>query len=159
MNTTWRLSSYESMTDVKELIPEFFYLPEFLVNREGKGPAFASGASRSSETSRFAPPGFDFGVRQNGERVNHVNLPPWARNDPRLFILIHRQALESDQVSQTLCQWIDLVFGLKQKGKAAVQAINVFHPAVSSRRLWSLLSWSPTVLSSTDLLWHGRVVC
>uniref|UniRef100_A0A4W5KNU1 BEACH domain-containing protein n=1 Tax=Hucho hucho TaxID=62062 RepID=A0A4W5KNU1_9TELE len=110
MNTTWRLSSFESMTDVKELIPEFFYLPEFLVNREG----------------------FDFGVRQNSERVNHVNLPPWARNDPRLFILIHRQALESDQVSQTLCQWIDLVFGLKQKGKAAVHAINVFHPAVSS---------------------------
>lgn len=36
MNTTWRLSSYESMTDVKELIPEFFYLPEFLVNREGE---------------------------------------------------------------------------------------------------------------------------
>ncbi|KAF6725608.1 Lysosomal-trafficking regulator [Oryzias melastigma] len=107
MNTTWRLSSYESMTDVKELIPEFFYLPEFLVNREG----------------------FDFGVRQNGERVNHVNLPPWARNDPRLFVLIHRQALESEHVSQTLCQWIDLVFGLKQKGKAAVHAINVFHPA------------------------------
>ncbi|XP_031435189.1 lysosomal-trafficking regulator isoform X2 [Clupea harengus] len=107
MNTTWRLSSFESMTDVKELIPEFFYLPEFLVNREG----------------------FDFGVRQNSERVNHVNLPPWARNDPRLFVLIHRQALESDQVSQTLCQWIDLVFGLKQKGKAAVHAINVFHPA------------------------------
>lgn len=78
------------------------------------------------------PPGFDFGVRQNSERVNHVNLPHWARNDPRLFILIHRQALESDQVSQTLCQWIDLVFGLKQKGKAAVHAINVFHPAVSN---------------------------
>lgn len=106
-NTTWRLSSFESMTDVKELIPEFFYLPEFLVNREG----------------------FDFGVRQNGERVNHVNLPPWARNDPRLFILIHRQALESDYVSQNICQWIDLVFGYKQKGKASVLAINVFHPA------------------------------
>ncbi|NWX18378.1 LYST regulator, partial [Aegotheles bennettii] len=106
-HTTWRLSSYESMTDVKELIPEFFYLPDFLVNREG----------------------FDFGVRQNGDRVNHVNLPPWARNDPRLFILIHRQALESDHVSQTICHWIDLVFGYKQKGKASVQAINVFHPA------------------------------
>lgn len=70
-------------------------------------------------------------MRQNGERVNHVNLPPWARNDPRLFILIHRQALESDCVSQNICQWIDLVFGYKQKGKASVQAINVFHPAVS----------------------------
>lgn len=75
--------------------------------------------------------GFDFGVRQNGERVNHVNLPPWARNDPRLFVLIHRQALESDHVSQNICQWVDLVFGYKQKGKASVQAINVFHPAVS----------------------------
>ncbi|NWH17524.1 LYST regulator, partial [Grus americana] len=106
-NTTWRLSSYESMTDVKELIPEFFYLPDFLINREG----------------------FDFGIRQNGDRVNHVNLPPWARNDPRLFILIHRQALESEHVSQTICHWIDLVFGYKQKGKASVQAINVFHPA------------------------------
>lgn len=70
-------------------------------------------------------------MRQNGERVNHVNLPPWARNDPRLFILIHRQALESDHVSQNICHWIDLVFGYKQKGKASVQAINVFHPAVS----------------------------
>ncbi|XP_004691083.1 PREDICTED: lysosomal-trafficking regulator [Condylura cristata] len=106
-NTTWRLSSFESMTDVKELIPEFFYLPEFLVNREG----------------------FDFGVRQSGERVHHVSLPPWARSDPRLFILIHRQALESDYVSQNISQWIDLVFGYKQKGKASVQAINVFHPA------------------------------
>jgi len=138
MNTTWRLSSYESMTDVKELIPEFFYLPEFLVNREGNHLTFFFYTflllfvpTCICHHYIFASTGFDFGVRQNGERVNHVNLPPWARNDPRLFILIHRQALESDNVSQTLCQWIDLVFGLKQKGKAAVQAINVFHPAVS----------------------------
>ena len=32
--TTWLLSSSESATDVKELIPEFFYFPEFLVNQE-----------------------------------------------------------------------------------------------------------------------------
>lgn len=101
--------------------------------------------------------GFDFGVRQNSERVNHVNLPPWARNDPRLFILIHRQALESDQVSQTLCQWIDLVFGLKQKGKAAVQAINVFHPAVSSfliSHLTRITGTTPELLLLTLFLYH-----
>ncbi len=34
--TTWWLSSSESATDVKELIPEFFYLPEFLMNTERK---------------------------------------------------------------------------------------------------------------------------
>ena len=32
--TTWWLSSSESTTDVKELIPEFFFLPEFLINTE-----------------------------------------------------------------------------------------------------------------------------
>lgn len=35
--------------------------------------------------------GFDFGVRQNGQRVMDVRLPTWACNDPRLFVFIHRQ--------------------------------------------------------------------
>ena len=34
--TTWHLASKQSPTDVKEMIPEFYYLPEFLVNFEGK---------------------------------------------------------------------------------------------------------------------------
>lgn len=36
METTFRLSCYSSTTDVKELIPEFFFLPEFLCNLEGE---------------------------------------------------------------------------------------------------------------------------
>lgn len=36
MATTWWLSSSESATDVKEMIPEFFYLPEFLSNSESE---------------------------------------------------------------------------------------------------------------------------
>ena len=35
MQTSWLLSSERSSTDVKELIPEFFYLPEFMTNYEG----------------------------------------------------------------------------------------------------------------------------
>ncbi|XP_059485723.1 lysosomal-trafficking regulator isoform X2 [Neocloeon triangulifer] len=107
LKTTWRLTSSDSTTDVKELIPEFFFLPEFLLNSEG----------------------FSLGIRQNGERVNHVQLPPWCEGSPRSFILAHRQALESDYVRENLPHWIDLVFGCKQTGKAAVDAINVFHPA------------------------------
>lgn len=75
--------------------------------------------------------GFNFGIRQSGEKVHHVHLPPWCEGDPRRFILVHRQALESDFVRENLQYWIDLVFGYKQTGKAAVEAINVFHPAVS----------------------------
>jgi len=32
----YQLVTMQSVTDTKELIPEFFYLPEFLENREGK---------------------------------------------------------------------------------------------------------------------------
>ncbi|XP_015795152.2 lysosomal-trafficking regulator isoform X2 [Tetranychus urticae] len=107
METAWRLASGESKTDFKELIPEFFTLPEFLLNQEK----------------------FNFGIRQNGEVVDDVKLPTWCRGDARLFILIHRQALESDYITQNLHDWIDLVFGYKQTGRAAVEAINCFHPA------------------------------
>lgn len=34
----------------------------------------------------------DFGVQQNtGERIHHVVLPPWAKKDPLLFIVMNRQ--------------------------------------------------------------------
>jgi len=32
----YQLVTMQSVTDTKELIPEFFYLPEFLENREGE---------------------------------------------------------------------------------------------------------------------------
>ncbi|KAJ6646111.1 Lysosomal-trafficking regulator [Pseudolycoriella hygida] len=107
VNTTWDLASNRSFTDVKELIPEFFCFPEMFENFER----------------------LNFGSRQSGEFVYDVILPPWANNSSRLFVLIHRQALESDLVRQNLHKWIDLIFGYKQMGRDAIDAINVFHPA------------------------------
>jgi hypothetical protein len=80
----------------------------------------------------FSISGFNFGYRQTGEQVDDVTLPKWCRCDARLFTLVNRQALESIHVTQNLHNWIDLVFGYKQTGKAAVEAVNVFHPSVSS---------------------------
>ena len=75
--------------------------------------------------------GFKFGERQNGEVVEDIVLPLWCDHSARLFTMIHRQALESAYVTANLPKWIDLIFGYKQSGQAAVDAINVFHPAVS----------------------------
>ena len=38
--------------------------------------------------------GFDFGIRQNGNRVMDVEVPQWAKGSTRLFTLIHRQVSE-----------------------------------------------------------------
>ncbi|XP_045551374.1 WD repeat and FYVE domain-containing protein 3 isoform X1 [Salmo salar] len=101
----WLSASKHNMADVKELIPEFFYLPEFMLNSNN----------------------FDLGAKQNGIRLGDVLLPPWAKGDPREFIRVHRQALECDYVSSHLHEWIDLIFGFKQQGPPAVEAVNVFH--------------------------------
>ncbi|VDO70449.1 unnamed protein product [Heligmosomoides polygyrus] len=101
----WTSASRNNMADVKELIPEFFVLPELLLNKNR----------------------FDFGVKQNGVALDDVVLPPWARGDAREFVRLHRQALECDYVSSHLHEWIDLVFGYKQSGEEAVKANNLFH--------------------------------
>ena len=75
--------------------------------------------------------GFNFGKRQTKEQVSDLNMPPWSRNDSRLFVLILRQALENSLVSSNLQNWINLVFGYQQQGPAAKEAVNIFHPAVS----------------------------
>nr|XP_056706521.1 WD repeat- and FYVE domain-containing protein 4 [Euleptes europaea] len=106
LKSTWDSVSRQNMTDVRELTPEFFYLPEFLTNCNQ----------------------FEFGSLQDGTLLGDVELPPWAEGSPHRFISLNRQALESDYVSSHLHHWIDLIFGHKQHGPAAVKALNVFHP-------------------------------
>ena len=101
---SWKSASNENLQDVRELIPEFFYLPDFLQNSNN----------------------FDFGETQKGKTVIDVSLPPWAKGDPRRFVQINRQALESEYVSKNLHLWIDLVFGYKQRGQEAVDSLNTF---------------------------------
>lgn len=96
---TWHSAAGKSNTsDVKELIPEFYYMPEFLENHFN----------------------LDLGEKQSGEKVGDVILPPWARGSVREFIRKHREALESDYVSENLHHWIDLIFGHKQRGKVCM---------------------------------------
>uniref|UniRef100_A0A8R7UR94 BEACH domain-containing protein lvsC n=1 Tax=Triticum urartu TaxID=4572 RepID=A0A8R7UR94_TRIUA len=104
IESTYR-NCLSNTSDVKELTPEFFYMPEFLENLNS----------------------YHFGVKQDGEPLGHVGLPPWAKGSPEEFIHINREALESEYVSSNLHHWIDLIFGYKQRGKPAVEAANIFY--------------------------------
>lgn len=98
-------SCLNNPADLKELIPEFFTgTGDFLSNADD----------------------LDLGHRSSGERLHDVVLPPWA-DSPRDFIRKHAKALESEYVSDHLHEWIDLIFGHKQQGPAAVEADNLFY--------------------------------
>lgn len=99
----------EEISDVRELIPEFYYCPEFLMNFEK----------------------YDFGVQQTGNRVHNVKLPLWSNRpqenqNPYNFIKMQRELLENEYVSENLNNWIDLIFGYKQRGKEAANNLNTF---------------------------------
>lgn len=104
VSESWE-SCLNNPADLKELIPEFF---------TGSG-SFLNNIDD-----------LDLGHRHNGERLNDVELPLWAKN-PRDFIRKNSKALESDYVSAHLHEWIDLIFGYKQRGEAAVENNNVFY--------------------------------
>ncbi|KAG5286169.1 hypothetical protein AALO_G00011740 [Alosa alosa] len=103
VSRAWR-NCQRDTSDVKELIPEFYYLPEMFVNSNN----------------------YNLGVMDDGSVVSDVELPAWAK-DPEEFVRINRLALESEFVSCQLHHWIDLIFGYKQQGPEAVRALNVFY--------------------------------
>ena len=91
--------------DVRELIPEFFYLPEMFLNINK----------------------LNMGKLENGKEVNNVSTP--CDNNPYDFIMTMKNVLENNKISYTIQNWIDLVFGYKAKGKDAELAKNVYKEA------------------------------
>ena len=109
VESAWR-GCTSNVSDVKELVPEFYFCPEIFEN-----------------LSRL-----DLGKKSCGRAVGDIVLPPWASN-PFDFVRLLRKALESEYVSQNLHHWIDLIFGYKQRppylggDASSVTACNVFY--------------------------------
>ena len=99
------LNSVTEKTDVRELVPEFFYLPEIFLNINN----------------------LNMGKLENGQTVNNILTP--CNNDPYEFVLTMKTILESNEVSYNIQNWIDLIFGSKARGKEADNAFNVFTEA------------------------------
>ncbi|OHS93041.1 hypothetical protein TRFO_40630 [Tritrichomonas foetus] len=92
-------ASKQNPSDLKELIPEMYFVPEAYINKSNL--KFASTINE------------------------HVVLPEWCSNSPQTFVDVMRSCLEK---CEKLSDWIDLIFGYKQTGEAALQAKNLFLP-------------------------------
>ena len=104
INHTFK-NAMEEMSDVRELIPEFYSIPEFFIN-----------------TNKL-----DLGISQTGDRIHNVLLPKWAKGNPYIFVYIISRLLESTCITLTLKNWIDLIFGCKQVGDEAEKSMNIFY--------------------------------
>ena len=89
-------------TDVREIIPEFFYFPEIFLNINY----------------------LNMGKLDKDNIVSDVVTP--CRNNPFEFIYTMKNVLENEKVSYNINNWIDLIFGYKAKGKEAENAKNLF---------------------------------
>jgi hypothetical protein len=89
ISRTWEMCTGHSAAEVKELTPEWYCNPAFLRNANN----------------------FKLGTSQEGEMIEDVQLPPWAKGSPEIFIEVMRSSLESDICTSMLPDWVDLIFG------------------------------------------------
>ncbi|GMH64650.1 hypothetical protein TrRE_jg10795, partial [Triparma retinervis] len=119
-----------ALSEVKELTPEWFC---------------GNGTFLRNENN------FNFGTMQDGVKVDDVVLPPWAQGSPERFVEVNRAALESDIVTKMLPDWIDLIFGYKQRGQAAVENNNVFFYLTYAGSVDVAAIDDPALRSATEL--------
>ena len=95
-------NSITQKTDVRELIPEFFYFPEIFLNLNK----------------------LKLGQLEDGTIVDNISTPCY--DNPYNFVMTMRTVLENEKVSKLLQNWVDLIFGYKVRGKEAELANNLF---------------------------------
>ena len=93
--------------DLRELIPEFYSLPEVFLN--------CNKLKLAEEKQNI-----------DGEllNINDVFLPPWCENNPSIFVSKMRNFMENN--TENINKWIDLIFGFNQRGENAQINNNIF---------------------------------
>ena len=93
--------------DIRELIPEFYYFPEMFKN-----------LNNLNLTQDL--------LDVNGEKIiiNNVELPLWCGKKIASFIVKMRNILENNKTK--INKWIDIIFGILQKGEKAEEIHNLF---------------------------------
>lgn len=71
---------------------------------------------------------YDYGKTQEKIVVDNVILPQWSEQNPYIFVAKIRKEMESVHVTENISGWIDLIYGYKQRGKDAVESMNIFYP-------------------------------
>ena len=145
-------SSTREKCDLRELIPEFFTLPEMFLNinnlnfgkTEDKNYIYnMKNIINKKEEEEEDNNDNIINTTSNGEelkkdnlQINDVSLPPWTKQNPYYFIQIMRELFEggielnkNNDKLININPWIDLIFGYYQRGIKAQNKGNLFLPS------------------------------
>ncbi|EEA06097.1 Beige/BEACH domain-containing protein [Cryptosporidium muris RN66] len=112
---TWKTIT-QGRAAYMELIPQFYEQdPNFLLNNKLKVH------TNNGNLSNVKVPNWNFEEKDLNTRSSEYQVA-------RKFLYFMRLALESSNTSEQINDWIDLIFGYKQRGKEAILANNLFHP-------------------------------
>ena len=110
--------------DLREIIPEFFTLPEMFlnINNLNLGEINIKNYQRLNFTENEEE------SEEKGEivKLNEVIMPTWCEKSPFIFSEKYRKLLESQNLN--INPWIDLLFGYTQRGSKAQKVGNLYLP-------------------------------
>ena len=118
-------SASNEKCDVRELIPEFYCMPELLlnINKLNLGDIKIDNYFGSIN---YYDEFFEKNQKNDKIAVGDVLLPEWCKDNPYLFIIKKKELLENCLLD--INSWIDLIFGYYQRGTPAQQIGNLFSP-------------------------------
>ena len=120
------LSSTSEKCDLRELIPEFYTIPEMFLNINN----FDFGEINLNNFDGSIDYLDEIIENNKGDtiiKVENVLMPNWCKYNPYLFIQLKRELLEN-KMKIDLNPWLDLIFGCSQRGLKAQLIGNVFLP-------------------------------
>ena len=131
MRTSFDCSSTQK-SDVRELIPELFCFPEILLNNNDFNLGEIKDLSEPNNSENDSEKDNENKEKKKSKKVKlkeiqEVVTPKWCNNNAYLFIKKHRELLESYEVSNNLNEWLNLIFGSKQKGAAGNKVKNLYN--------------------------------
>jgi hypothetical protein len=114
-------SAISEKCDLREILPEFFTLPEMFLNINSLELGKLSSEHLIQDYESYTSD-----KKNNNTLLNDVVMPKWCKKNPYIFIEKYRKILES--LSININPWIDLVFGYTQRGVKAQRLGNLFSP-------------------------------
>ena len=116
-------SCVTSKSDLRELIPQFFYFPEMFYNSNKLNLGKLQKSKDENSTYNILKQLYNIKDNEN-VYVNDVLLPKWCNNNPYQFISIYRELLEL--LKEDINEWINLIFGIYSRGEKAKEKYNLF---------------------------------